>query len=234
MSPEITDNQTGDDNWRTSTGTVYNVDFTDELSGIEKIEYTVYSQIDMTGSLIIGWTDIISSTDIPSYTDDWEVNFSSLAAGTKEIAGSSATLTDAFYVKKDTSTPGITDNQTGDNTWRTAPGTTYNVDFYDYDSLLSTAYYKVSAGTGESGEIISWTPIFSGLNNSAYLTDWDVDFNNLNQGINYVTVKVRDYAGLENKAQDLFYIKKDTTSPQVTDNQEGDDIWRKAVKNNYL
>ncbi|GAI62760.1 unnamed protein product, partial [marine sediment metagenome] len=65
------------------------------------------------------------------------------------MAGSTQILTDTFYVKKDTITPIITDNQTGDDVWRSTDTTTYNVDFNDTGgSLLSYFETRVSTNPG--------------------------------------------------------------------------------------
>jgi len=106
-----------------------------------------------------------------------------------DIAGSTRTITDAFYIKKDTTPPVIIDNQTGDNIWRdTDPGATYNVDFKDTASKLNKAQYIVYSSSGMgSSLIINWTDIFNNLNQENYTSEWSVDFNSLKQGINYIS-----------------------------------------------
>jgi hypothetical protein len=51
----------------------------------------------------------------------------------------------------DTTNPTITDSQTGDDTWRNAAGTTYNVDFSDSvpSSNLNNAQYRIMSGLGQ-------------------------------------------------------------------------------------
>ncbi|RLD18254.1 MAG: hypothetical protein DRI36_01870, partial [Caldiserica bacterium] len=239
--PFVIDNQDGDDIWRNSDpGAIYNVDFKDNDSLLDRAEYIVYSSTDMQGSLIIDWTVIFDNLKQDEYTDDWSVNFSSLTQGYNyvsvrvfDFAGHISTYTDVFYIKKDTSCPLIENNVLGDDTWRSS-GINYDVNFYDTGSLLYDAQYKVTTSTNQGGEIlIDWTPIFTNLNSSSYTTDWSVNFNSLKEGINYLSVKVRDNAFNESILTDAFYIKKDTTIPVVFDNQEGDDIWRNTSGTTY-
>jgi len=57
--------------------------------------------------------------------------------------------------------------------WRNASGTTYDVDFDDPHSLLDYVQYSAWTGSGETGtEVISWTSIATGINDSSYSTDW--------------------------------------------------------------
>ncbi|MGM0442466.1 MAG: hypothetical protein ACQEQC_08625, partial [Elusimicrobiota bacterium] len=55
IPPVITDNQEGDDTWRKEGGTAYDVDFSDELSGLDTAEYRVFSEADESGEQITGW-----------------------------------------------------------------------------------------------------------------------------------------------------------------------------------
>ena len=145
-----------------------------------------------------------------------------------DAAGNSVVSQDVFYVKKDGAVPGVTDNQTGDDTWRAASGTVYNVDFTDAGgSNLSYAEYSIYSGTGLTGTLIkSWTTIASGINASSYTTDWQVDFASLSEGANYVSVRAYDNAGNQVQVNDAFYVKKDTINPGIANNQTGDDTWR--------
>ena len=241
--PVITNNQTGDDTWRSAAGTVYNVDFTDAgNSGLSFVQYKIYSATGMTGSVLKDWTSIAAGINSNSYTTDWSVDFSALQEGTNYIsvkavdnAGSSVTVSDAFYVKKDVTVPGVTNNQTGDDTWRAAAGAVYNVDFSETGgALLSNVRYKVCAATGQTGTVLKdWTDIATGINASAYTTDWQLDFASLQQGANYVSVSAYDNAGNTVSQNDVFYVKKDSVAPGITNNQTGDDTWRTTAGTVY-
>jgi len=119
--------------------------------------------------------------------------------------------------------PTVTDNQTGDNTWRSSdPGAIYDVDFSDTGgSNLKNAQYAVwskpgmAAGTGT--QLISWTNIATGINAAAYTANWGVAFASLSEGVNYVSVRAYDNAGnVSAVATDVFYVKKNTTPPADT------------------
>ncbi|RKY30446.1 MAG: hypothetical protein DRP74_07035, partial [Candidatus Omnitrophota bacterium] len=232
----------GDDTWRTTAGTTYNVDFTDNLSLLDRAEYTIWNSTGQTGTQLVYWTSLSTyhPVNLSTYDTDWEVAFSSCVEGFNyisvrawDIAGSTRVIPDAFFIKKDTTPPIITDNQTGDDIWRTTGGTSYNVDFKDTGSLLNYAQYRVCTSTNGAGEIISWTDIFSGLNQEDYTDNWQVDFSSLTQGYNYVSVRIADYAGLTAESTDVFYIKKDTSPPSVVNYQTGDDIWRNGPGTAY-
>lgn len=126
--------------------------------------------------------------------------------------------------------PVVIDNQANDDTWYTSdPGAIYDVDFSDTGgSLLAAAQYTVWSSTAMTGsQILNWTNITIGINNTSYTTNWGVNFASLTQGINYVSVRVTDNAGaISNIATDVFYIKKDTSAPTTTDNWT--DNWTSA------
>jgi len=48
-----------------------------------------------------------------------------------DVAQNTTTAANIFYVLKDTTTPQIVDNQSGDDNWRSLSGTVYDVKFYD-------------------------------------------------------------------------------------------------------
>ena len=240
--PEITDSQAGDDTWRSSSGTTYNINFSDlGESNLSYFQYTVYSNAGLAGTMIKDWTTVASSIDAASYTTDWQVDFASLQQGTNYVsvrvydnALNTAQTNDVFYVKKDTSGPVITNNQTGDDTWRSASGTVYNIDFTDTNSLLNNAEYAVYSGTGLSGsQLKNWTAIASGINASTYTTDWQVDFAALQNGTNYVSVRISDNQTSSTVLTDAFYVKKDALAPSFTNNQTGDNTWRNTAGTVY-
>ncbi|MFH1415964.1 MAG: LamG-like jellyroll fold domain-containing protein [Elusimicrobiota bacterium] len=232
-APVISNNEAaGDINWRTSSGTEYDIDFEDTLSGLDTAQYRVKSS---TGGIIIDWQDIFSSTNVTVYSEDFEVDFNTLKAGVNYVdirswdnAGSTNTVTGAFYIKKDTSPPQVIDNQAGDNVYRdNDPGNIYNIDFRDTASKLDKAQYTICDSTDMGGNVlVNWTDIFSGLNQQEYTSNWAVAFSSLTQGYNYVSVRVYDYAGHVSTGTDVFYIRKDTAAPSISNHVSGDDTWR--------
>ncbi|MDA8132066.1 MAG: hypothetical protein M0011_11235, partial [Elusimicrobia bacterium] len=231
IAPVITDNQPGETAWRKAdAGAVYNVDFADALSRLDTVQYSAWTGAGLTGTNSTGWTDIAASLNQPAYQANWAVNFALLSAGTNYIsarawdtAGSTATLSDVFTVLKDTSGPVVADNQPGDNVWRNSNSGSYDIDFADALSGLATAQYYISTGTAMTGtQIAGWTDIFTNLNAPSYTGNWPLaagDWSLLPEGTSYVSVRVFDALAQGTTAQDVFYVRKDTTPPTVADNQ---------------
>jgi len=233
----------GDTTWRSASGTLYDIDFEDPSSLLDDIEYTVWSELGRTGIEHKTWTPIAENVNAQNYTENWPIDFSALQETATNYVSvritdsltQRTTANDVFFVLKDITKPTITDNQTGDFTWRQASGTQYNIDFDDTGgSKLDLLQYRVWSSAGQSGtEIISWTTISDEVDSNSYATDWQVDFSSLNEGVNYVTVRVYDYAGGQETLVDAFEVRKDTTAPSITDNQSGDTIWRKTNTATY-
>ncbi len=230
--PFAIDLQADDATWHAiNPGAIYNVDFTDTDSGLSSLQYSVWSGPGKSGTELIPWHNIRTKTGLGTYTADWGVKFASLTEGINYIsvrsfdkAGNTSETSDAFTMLKDTTAPAAIVNQTGDDTWRITGGTTYDVDFDDFatGSGLATVQYTVwnatgtSAGTGS--EIIPWTSIATNIGTQTYTTDWPVDFGALAEGVNFVSVRSTDNAGLvSDAATDAFYIMKDTTPPVQSD-----------------
>ncbi|MHB0995340.1 MAG: hypothetical protein ACYC2I_03110, partial [Elusimicrobiales bacterium] len=244
QAPSITDNQAGDSAWRKDGSAVYNVDFADAGGSLlQKVQVKITTGPSQTGTLITDWADNITAIDASSYSADWPLAaslFDLLAAGTNYVsvrvfdnAGSTSTLTDAFYVKKDTSTPSVTDGQSGDDNWRRFGGTAYNVDFADPLSGLAGAKYEAWTGPARTGtQKIALTAI-TGVTGAQFVTDWTADFALLEQGTNYISVEAYDALASTASAADVFYVKKDNTAPVITDNQSGDNTWRNAAGTVY-
>ncbi len=225
---EIIDNQTGDETWRTLNSGIYDVDFKDLLTSVSYFQTIVYSGQNMTGNLIDNWRTVIS-TDTKFYTQNWQIKnetFDNMVEGINYLTvrcfdnvGNVSISTDVFYVRKDTTSPIISSNEpVVDETWYNT-GRTYDVNFYDYSSLLDKAEYTVFTGQDFSGsQLKPWTEIFTNLNSSSYETDWSIDFGSLQQGYNYVSVRNYDIAGNVSISTDVFCVKKDTVGPvAITD-----------------
>ena len=92
------------------------------------------------------------------YQNLWGVNYGLLQNGTnyisvqvKDRAGNTTASTDAFYILKDAVGPLVTDNQTGDDTWRNSNTGTYDVDFQGNPSNVGQIQVKVTTGTNQTG-----------------------------------------------------------------------------------
>lgn len=241
--PAVIDNQAGDNTWRSAAGTLYNVDFADDGSGVASAQYKVTSQPAGGGAVVLDWTDIVAATSTALYSPDWGVDFAALPSGATsyvsvrayDLTGKSTTYYDAFYVRKDVDAPWIVDNQP-DDVWRFAdPGAIYDVDFADAGgSRLDRAQYSVSSSPVlADGGVKGWTDIAANISSDGYAQNWGVDFAACRAGVNYVSVRVYDNAGNYSQGNDVFSVKKDTSSPVITDNQAGDDVWRNAAGTLY-
>jgi len=224
-NPTITDSQAGDDTWRNSAGTTYNVDFSDPApsSTLYIAQYKITTASGQGGTILQDWIDIFPDHGTASYTTNWAINFAACQEGMNYVsvrvyddAGNIATQDDVFYVYKDTSNPTITDSQAGDDTWRNSAGTTYNVDFSDPapSSTLYIAQYKITTASGQGGTILQdWIDIFPDHGTASYTTNWAINFAACQEGINYVSVRVYDDAGNVATDDDVFYVYKDTAAP---------------------
>jgi len=182
--PAVTDNQVGDDYWRNSAGTTYDVDFSDPNSLLDYAQYKITTSTGQGGTVLKDWTYIFNDLGLNSYTTDWQIDFSACQEGLNYIsvraydyAGNITTKDDVFCVRKDTTLPVVTNNQIGDDTWRIAGGTTYDTDFSDPTSLLNYSQYKITTSVGQGGTVLKgWTNIFDDLGQNTYTTDWQIDF----------------------------------------------------------
>ncbi|HBA60975.1 MAG TPA: hypothetical protein DCZ92_09180, partial [Elusimicrobia bacterium] len=227
--PTISDNQAGDDNWRNSRVS-YNVDAGDTGgSHLASIQTKVYSQANGGGSVIQDWTDQVPGINADSYTADWQLTqttFDLLPLGASYVgvrardnAGNySSNLLDAFFVKKDTTVPTITNNLAVDYdpAWHNvSQGSVYNVDFADTGgSQLRSLEYSASSGPNQTGiQTLGWTVISSGTVASPYQANWPVNFSLLGHGTNYISVRAIDNAFSTTTLVDAFKVLKDTQAP---------------------
>jgi hypothetical protein len=241
--PVIVDNQFGDDNWRNSSGTVYNVHFTDDGGSLlSDFEVKITSGPGQTGTVAQDWTVQQGAINSSSYLTDWKLTqaqWNALPAGISYVsvrvndgAANQQSNDDVFYILKDTSAPSITDGQSGDSEWRDANTGVYNVDFDDVGgSLLKQAEIKITTGPAQTGTLVlDWSPVLAGINAPSYSGGWQLTAGQwalLRSGTNYVSVRVMDYAGSTTALSDVFFVLKDTSAPVITDGQTGDDNWRR-------
>lgn len=122
-------------------------------------------------------------------------------------------------VTVDSVAPTITDNQPGDAAWRRTDSTAYDVDFAD---ALSLARFEtmVWSGPAQGGTMLQgWTQVAT-LSGTSHVADWALaagTFAALQEGTNYVSVRVFDAAGNSSILVDAFSVDKDTAAPAVID-----------------
>lgn len=142
--------------------------------------------------------------------------------------GSTATLTGV-----DLTSPTITNNQAGDATWRSSNTATYNVDLADSGgSYLSKLQVRVTTGAAGTGTLVfDWSDAVTNINANFYTVNWGLtqaQWDLLQAGTNYVSVRAYDGAGWYDEKTDAFYVLKDTVAPTITDLQPGENAWRKT------
>jgi len=209
--------------WYTSDpGAVINIDFT-TLEGSPLIygQYRIGSQ---------DWAYIFDQEQLTDYTNNWGVNWGSLANGENPISlrvedkvGNITIHTyeagvKGFLFRKETQEPVIIDHQSGDDTWRSSNSGTYDVDFLSSPSNLTTFEARVNSASGGSGTwLTDWVVVESDINAPSYEVNWklpDSVWAAMQEGTNYVWVRVFNEAGLSSSSE-VFYVKKDTVSPEA-------------------
>jgi len=236
-----------DSNWRNyDPGAIYNVgvyDLPTDGSKLSKVQTKVMTGALLTGATVYDWTDRILNINSTYYVDNWGLDFNSLWEGKNYVsvrvydnAGNFETLTDAFFVLKDTTAPSYTKNPTWDeNAWYAYPPTV-DVDFNDatsgsgvkgFDIIVST-----DVGQGLSLALCPWTQVVS-TNTYSYTQNWRIPqsvFDAMISGVtNYCWVRVYDFAANTTTVSDyVFIVKKDTAGVKIVDNEpEGEDtVWR--------
>ncbi|HBU69286.1 MAG TPA: hypothetical protein DEE98_02760 [Elusimicrobia bacterium] len=148
----------------------------------------------------------------------------------QDRAGNISELCSPFSLTIDTVTPSVSNNQSGDDSWRDTASAVYNVDFFDtpaaYGAGLAEAQYRVYSATTPAGapfgaELSGYKTIFTKTlpeRTSYYMTDWDISASwpYLKQGYNFVFTKASDLAGNAYEPEAYsFYVKKDTAAPET-------------------
>ncbi|PIU19409.1 MAG: hypothetical protein COT18_07670, partial [Elusimicrobia bacterium CG08_land_8_20_14_0_20_59_10] len=233
-SPEVINNQASPTAWYAADpGTVFDIDFRDLSSGLTSVQYRITSLPAGGGELYKDWT-VISFTPggLALYDAAWGVDFAAAKDGSNYVSvrafdrvALSSAAADAFVIRKDTSAPSITDGQAGDDNWRNASGSLYNVDFADAGVGVSTAQYRITSLPAGAGTVLrDWTDIFSGQAYASYTADWGLDFFSLQEtATNYISVRAWDALGSSRTVEDAFYALKDVTNPSIADNQADTD-----------
>lgn len=132
----------------------------------------------------------------------------------------------------------VSDNQTGDDTWRNANTGVYDVDFAGgCTSSLDTVEYALwtaeDADTGTGTQVVPWTVLIGpNYGSHAYTADWSISnaaFAAATDGINFVSIRVTDMNGLVTIYKDAFYILKDTLAPEIPSATSFDSTTKNAV-----
>jgi hypothetical protein len=132
------------------------------------------------------------------------------------------TSTVQYALIVDTTPPSVTDNQSGDYTWRSSSGTMYNVTFQDDFSGVTTAQYRIYDSSNNL--VVPWTTIFGGTTPYVnYSSMWAISaaaFNALQgETTNYVYVQCNDAGGnLYSDPSSVFFVLKDTIAPANINN----------------
>ncbi|PIU20672.1 MAG: hypothetical protein COT18_01030, partial [Elusimicrobia bacterium CG08_land_8_20_14_0_20_59_10] len=120
----------------------------------------------------------------------------------------------------DIAPPVVIDIQGGDDSWRGSASGAYMVHFNDFGSLLS--YFQVRAATGQNftGSVVAdWTNTVTNMNAEVYDTNWALPsavFDAIPQGVTtYISVRVADNDGNVAVSSDVFYVLRDTTTPEI-------------------
>ncbi len=197
---------------------------TDATSGVNN--YTVQVSTDPINFTPLVYSNTLSvsqSTITPSINSDvyyWRVQ-------AQDVAGNYSAYSSTYSIMIDTIPPVIVNNTAPDYVWHASSGQVYSVNFYDPLSnlnhplsMLTTAYYKIFTSTGMSGiQITPWTPINTQIiSSTSYATNWQLrssDWNLLQNGTNYVSVRADDLAGNTSWWTDAFFVRKDTVPPSV-------------------
>ncbi|HCC47963.1 MAG TPA: hypothetical protein DEQ38_07615 [Elusimicrobia bacterium] len=117
--PTIADTQSGETTWRkTDPGAIYQVNFYDAPggAGLSAVEYSASNTAGAGNGNILAWTPLAGLTPGTTYYNGpWAVNFGALTSGVTnyisvratDLAGNTASITDAFLVLKNVSGPEV-------------------------------------------------------------------------------------------------------------------------------
>ncbi|MFH1380103.1 MAG: FG-GAP-like repeat-containing protein, partial [bacterium] len=219
-----------------------------------------YYELRYSTNPIINWNDVSKSTaalnvEVPyppaSQGSVENTTITGLAAYTAyyfvvyamdETLIPAAQFTTTYCFTMDISSPTIGSLPPGDTTWYNAdPGTIIDLDFYDIGSGLGYIDYCANDAPALGGTYtIAWSTLTNGSLNPVtagatyYETDWKADFADLAENVtNYISVRIFDVEGNWQQYNDVFTLKKDTTTPAIDIQQPGDDIWRSVNVSTY-
>lgn len=130
----------------------------------------------------------------------------------------------------DTSSPTITDTQEGDDIWRNANTSVYNIAFADTGGGQLSGFQVLAAtGTAQTGPITGWVDVSTALAGTSYSEDWSLPqsvWDAMQEGVTaYISVRVYDTVLNSSETADAFYVLKDTTLPSVSINYTAPADW---------
>ena len=227
----------GDTTWRSVNNFSYNVDFYDTGGSLlDHFDISVSTGKNRAAPFLADWTDsgvnIVSSS---TYTGDWHFSdtiWQNLMTNTTnyvslrvyDLAGNCSTYLDAFFIKKSTSNVQIINSETGQDTvWRsTSTSRLYNVQFTNSGGDIAGVQYCAYSGQNFAGtQRFNWTPIpvISASLPTPSTGNWQIgptEFQTLaDGGTSYISVRCWEAGGSTVTAQDVFFVKKDTTQPSL-------------------
>jgi flagellar hook assembly protein FlgD len=212
--PIITDNQPGNDTWANSSGTLYDVDFADNGSKLSRVLY----QVRRPDNSFSGWLPLTTvTTGAAGYTDNWPVDWAVCGEGVNYVtvkafdrAGNEAVLTDVFYIKKDTASPGTCLPPSPPRTpynqlrplWTWSPVS-------DVTSGVKGYYIKI--GTSAGGDnVVSSTYVGD-------VTSWMTNSNLWHGATFYASVQSQDNAGNYGDWGNAGLVTIDAQPPTISD-----------------
>ena len=222
--PEIVDNQAGDNTWHNNENydeIYYDVDFSDALSGLDKIW--------VRDSDPNTWRLLIDLGGEESYTTDWnlpsqvwndlEQGQNNIDVRADDLAGNQKIGYYPFYVKKDVTDPGDWNNFSPLD-WISDQTPDCSIDVRDtyYSGLdVDTAYYTFSTDGGNSW--FGWeSTTCTGTDGSTTfetITAEDVPFNQDSETLNKIKFRISDIAGNIGFSPP-YTVKIDADPPEIS------------------
>jgi hypothetical protein len=195
--------------------------WTDSVSGLNTAEYAVGTT--SGGTNVRNWAAMPVSPGgtMSAWTPQWTpaslgqgLNYVSIRV--TDTAGTMTTTLDAYRVQYDNVLPTSSSPQTFP--WRNTGATLNGVTFQDPTSGLQ-ANVQYSVGTSAGGvNVVPWTllPSQPSTPTAAWTPGWSPS--SLAQGMNYVNVRLTDFAGNVQTVNGAYTVQFETAPPTITGN----------------
>ncbi|MEM2460983.1 MAG: hypothetical protein QXV20_06975, partial [Candidatus Hadarchaeales archaeon] len=228
-APIIADNQDGDYTWYNSSTTFlqqyYDVDFfVGQDTYLSTMSVIIYSNILGTGEKLVDETIVITTANVTSYTENWQLKPSTFTPdhyiwdlmheGTNYVCvkaydtlNSYSILYDVFFIRKDTTVPPVPVLTTPLN------GTATNQLSITFSWQASK---DLTSGTSSYTIHVSIDPNFGVVNYSSTTNLQYVILNLQSENTYYWRVNAKDYAGNVSGWSEVFKLWVDTTPPSVS------------------
>lgn len=126
--------------------------------------------------------------------------------------------------------PTYVNHESTDYAWFSVSSRTYRVEFHDTGgSALANVQVRATTAPAQVGLVtLDWTDVLAGLGVNDYVSGWSLPsgpWTLLQDGTNYITLKVYDGSGNSVTAPDAFVVFKDTTPPSIASGYDGA-VWR--------